>query len=406
MHNATVEIFDPGDSGFDYDRAARADRGPDLVRAALPPAGPGGAGPARQPGLGRRRGLRPRATTYAAPRCRVRAASTSCASWWPGSSRGRSTGTARCGRSTSSRASPTAGSRCSRSPTRCWSTASHTVDLGQVLLDSRPRSPRTLGGDEWRPAPAPSPTGLVADARAGRRSPTPARVVDTVRTPHRRGAARRRRRAAAHAAASSTGSPAGDPAAGVADQRRALPAAPGRHRAHRPRRLPHGPRGARRHRQRRHPGHRHRRAARLADGPLRVAGRPAPDPGRGAGLGDRRGARGHLARQPDRRPLRRPAGRRGQPGGPAAPGVLLVPGAQGDRPRRRRQPARRASPASRRRRSTRSAPGSRPTSTAAASSSASPTCPGRSPRCTPPARGWSRPTPCSRCCPATRWRSA
>ena len=45
-------------------------------------------------------------------------------------------------------------------------------------------------------------------------------------------------------------------------------------------------------------------------------------------------------------------------------------------------------------------------SCAAASSSASPTCPDRSPRCTPPGRGCSRPTPSTRCCRATRSRSA
>ena len=69
MHNATVEIFDPGDSGFDYDRLVAADRRPDRVRAALPAAAPVGARPAGQPGLGRRRGLRPRL-----PRTPLRAA--------------------------------------------------------------------------------------------------------------------------------------------------------------------------------------------------------------------------------------------------------------------------------------------------------------------------------------------
>ena len=36
----------------------------------------------------------------------------------------------------------------------------------------------------------------------------------------------------------------------------------------------------------------------------------------------------------------------------------------------------------------------------------SPTCPARSRRSTPPARGWSRPTRSRRCCPAMPWRSA
>ncbi|WP_182524093.1 WS/DGAT/MGAT family O-acyltransferase [Nocardioides dongkuii] len=38
-----------------------------------------------------------------------------------------------------------------------------TVDLGQVLLD-RTAEPKALGGDEWRPQHRPSPTALVLDA--------------------------------------------------------------------------------------------------------------------------------------------------------------------------------------------------------------------------------------------------
>ena len=72
----------------------------------------------------------------------------------------------------------------------------------------------------------------------------------------------------------------------------------------------------------------------------------------------------------------------------------------------RRQPAGRASPASRRRRSTRSARGSPPPSCAAASSSRSPTCPDRSRRSTPPARGCCAPSRSRRCCRARRWPSA
>ena len=55
----------------------------------------------------------------------------------------------------------------------------HTVDLGQVLLDSTPE-PKTLGGDEWRPRRAPGSVGLVADAL--RDTVSGASVVDTVRT--------------------------------------------------------------------------------------------------------------------------------------------------------------------------------------------------------------------------------
>lgn len=39
----------------------------------------------------------------------------------------------------------------------------HTVDLGQVLHDTSPE-PKTLGGDEWRPAGSPSPFSLMAGA--------------------------------------------------------------------------------------------------------------------------------------------------------------------------------------------------------------------------------------------------
>lgn len=55
-----------------------------------------------------------------------------------------------------------------------------TVDLGQVLLDASP-TPKVLGADEWRPARTPSPGGLVAGAV--RESLTSADVLaDTMRT--------------------------------------------------------------------------------------------------------------------------------------------------------------------------------------------------------------------------------
>ena len=60
MHNATVEIFEPGAVGLRLPAAGRAGAGPHLVRPALPPAGPDRAGPDRQPDLGRRRALRHR----------------------------------------------------------------------------------------------------------------------------------------------------------------------------------------------------------------------------------------------------------------------------------------------------------------------------------------------------------
>jgi diacylglycerol O-acyltransferase / wax synthase len=55
----------------------------------------------------------------------------------------------------------------------------HTVDLGQVLLDST-AEPKTLGGDEWRPRRRTTQVGLVADAV--RDSVSGATVLETVRT--------------------------------------------------------------------------------------------------------------------------------------------------------------------------------------------------------------------------------
>jgi diacylglycerol O-acyltransferase len=55
----------------------------------------------------------------------------------------------------------------------------HTVDLGQVLLDSTAEA-KELGGDEWRPRRPFSPMGLVADAV--RASVAGTAAVDTVRT--------------------------------------------------------------------------------------------------------------------------------------------------------------------------------------------------------------------------------
>ncbi len=55
-----------------------------------------------------------------------------------------------------------------------------TVDIGQLLLDTTPK-PKTVDGDEWRPVRPPSPAGLVA--AAVRDSLTePATLINTVRT--------------------------------------------------------------------------------------------------------------------------------------------------------------------------------------------------------------------------------
>ncbi len=55
-----------------------------------------------------------------------------------------------------------------------------TVDLGQVLLDTSP-DVKPLGGDEWRPGRRPSPLGLVAGA-VGDSAHQPRVVLDTVRS--------------------------------------------------------------------------------------------------------------------------------------------------------------------------------------------------------------------------------
>jgi diacylglycerol O-acyltransferase len=55
-----------------------------------------------------------------------------------------------------------------------------TVDLGQVLLDMA-AEPRTLGHDEWRPPRDPSPAGLVVDALKDSWD-RPGLVLDTVRS--------------------------------------------------------------------------------------------------------------------------------------------------------------------------------------------------------------------------------
>jgi diacylglycerol O-acyltransferase / wax synthase len=56
----------------------------------------------------------------------------------------------------------------------------HTVDIGQVLLDTKP-DPTVLGADEWRPRGRPSPFSLMAGAISDSAT-DPDTVVDTVRT--------------------------------------------------------------------------------------------------------------------------------------------------------------------------------------------------------------------------------
>ena len=153
MHNATVEIFEPGAVGLRLPAAGRAGPGPDLLRPALPPADPDRAGPDRQPGLGRRRALRHRL-----PRTPLRAAAA-------GSLDQLRELVSRIVSRPLDRSRP------------LWEiyviegladgqfallTKSHhvlvdgidTVDLGQVLLDTCP-SRRSSASDEWRPRRSP-----------------------------------------------------------------------------------------------------------------------------------------------------------------------------------------------------------------------------------------------------------
>ena len=278
-----------------------------------------------------------------------------------------------------------------------------TVDLGQVLLDPSPEL-RSLGGDEWLPGQRSSPLGVLSTA-----------VTDVVQDPRLAWDAVRANTASVVRVAGGAADRAGRVAGALAN-RRPVPDSPISGELSQQRRVVTVRTDLADHRrvreaqrllgQRRRAGDGRRGAPELADDPRRVARWRTPDPGGGAGVGDRRGARGHLAGQPDRPPLGGPAGGGAQPGRPAAPGVVLVRGPPRDRPRRRRRPAggdvrvrARDLPRGRVR-------GSRPRSCAAASSSPSPTCPARSRRSSPAAPGCSRPTRSPRCCPGTRSRSA
>ena len=212
------------------------------------------------------------------------------------------------------------------------------VDLAQVLLDRTPQR-RQLGGDEWHPGRPVTGSSMVLEA-----------VRDSVGTPYTA-------LDTAIGAADAVLREAGSAGRRVGDGRE------------RPGRPPY------------RAGHPDQRPA-LAAAPVRATKRPLAEHRRvrdahGGTVNDvvlatitgalrswlmtraeslggleqvralvpvsraRRGARGDVARHPDRAALRRPAGRRAEPGDPAAPGVLRVQGAQGDRPCGRGQPDRR-----------------------------------------------------------------
>jgi diacylglycerol O-acyltransferase / wax synthase len=199
----------------------------------------------------------------------------------------------------------------------------NAVDLAQVILEDSPQVP-DVPTDTWKPAPEPTDVELLvgALADAARR---PRGVLDAWR-----GSADDVRQAAGQAvgqlgsvlsaAARSAARPAptGPLNVQIGEQRRyaMVDTSLADHRAVRDGQ-------ARRERQRRGAGHRHRRPARLvAD--QRGAG-AAGHHGASAGAdqrGGRRGRRTASGGQPSRRLRGRPTGRRAQPGGPAASGVL------------------------------------------------------------------------------------
>ena len=360
MHNATVEIFDPGTSGFDYDtlvaliadRIAFVPRYRQRVRWV--------PGPPRQPGLGRRPALRPRLPRTPLGAAASRDAWTSCASWSPGSSPGRWTGTGRCGRSTSSRGSRTAGSRCCPRPTRRSSTAPRSSTSPRCCSTATP-SRRELGADEWRPGRPVVARPAWCSRRSATRVATPSTALDTAARHRRLVLARRRRRdrgawARVVDALANRRSEQDTPIGGtLSQQRRFVTVRSARSPTTATVRDAHGGTvndvilatvtGG---------------AAGLADDPRRVAGRTAPGPGRGAGVGARPRARGDLARHPDRARTSstcRSASRARWSGCTRCP----TPSRRTRRPAARSRPTGSpASPASRRRRSTRSGRGSPP----------------------------------------------
>ena len=252
-------------------------------------------------------------------------AASSCASWSPGSCRGRWTAAARCGRSTSSRGSRTAGWRCSPRPTRRSSTASTPSTSARCCSTRGAR--RRAGArrpTSWRPPPAPrSAPGLVAGPCATG-SPTPRPPPTRCAAPPAPALRRPRTRARPLEPRGRRRSRAGD-RSGPRPLGSAVPAAPVGHACdtdlddYRRVRDAHG--GTVNDVD---PGHDRRRSARLADDARGVAGGMrqirAVVP---VSVIDRELEATSLG-QPDRRPLRRPAGRGGQPGGAAAPGLLLV----------------------------------------------------------------------------------
>ena len=304
MHVGSVMVFEPPDDGFDYDRLVQLISHADRVRAPLPAADPVDPRAAGQPGLGRRRGLRrdlPRAPLGAAA---AGHATSSCRSSSPGSSRGRSTGTARCGRSTSSRGWRTDRFAIVTKSHQALVDGVNAVDIAQVIVDNDPAA-EGLITDTWRPSHEPSDIELLTGALvdAVRR---PSEVVENVRGGLVDLKAVGGRALAAAGDVASTAGPHGAAGAGLAPQRRDRRGPPLRHGRHRPRRLPQGAQPAR-------PA-----ATTPTTSPSTTSSSPrssgafrslAADPRRGGPLGDdgaRHGAGERLRRRPAD-PARQPA---------------------------------------------------------------------------------------------------
>ena len=315
FHVGGVAVVRAAGRGLRLRAARRPHHRADRARAALPAEGALHPRAPRQPGVGRRRGLRrhlPRAPQRAAeaghrrPAARARRPADGAAARPQPAAVGDLPRRGARGRP---------GRRSSPRPTTRWSTASRRSTSAPSSSTSRPsraRCPPTTGG----PHRAPGPVSLVVGA-----------ITDYVKRPTQALDTARSAVFDARATASKVGGVASGVLASAASIARPAPDSPlnvriGEQRRFgmardRPRRLQARPQGPRRDGQRRRARDRRRRAARLAAHPRRGGDAVERRPGDGAGVGALRTGGGRH-RQPGLAGLRRPAGRRGQPGRAAA----------------------------------------------------------------------------------------